>query len=332
MFGLPLGRWSAPRLGIAIVTYKRLNQLQQLVAAIREHTKTPHTLVIAEDGGQDGTVEWGRTEGIQVISGANRGVGWNKNRGLFSLAAKGCDSILLLEDDCHPVEAGWEQSWIEAIRTWHHVSFAHRVVMDDVIAGTGTALDPYVSIRSSGACMAVSAAAFRQVGYFDTRFKGYGIEHKEWTARLLRAGYGMRPVATAEKTINNGRLFITGGLIADALPSHKDKASVVRNREIAKQLKKEPLFRAPWHTMEEREQFLKEIHGAKVTTRIPTVHIYKMLRRSVTPPTPMQPIAGLGARMRTALARARALRSRYGGQLSHPIRAKLPDHKEIAKA
>ncbi|RYZ89602.1 MAG: glycosyltransferase, partial [Proteobacteria bacterium] len=150
------------KLGIGIVTYNRLERLQQVVAAVKAHTTSPFELVVAEDGGDDGTREWCAQEGVRIVSGQNAGVCWNKNRALFALQAMGCDPILLLEDDCFPVETGWDQDWRIATALYGHVSFAHDKLAPWKISGSGRATDPVVNYKSTAQCSSVSGLALAE--------------------------------------------------------------------------------------------------------------------------------------------------------------------------
>ncbi len=56
---------------IVIPTYNKLPLLQQAVAAIRTYTRmdeTPYEIVVADNGSQDGTVEWCRQEGLRFVA------------------------------------------------------------------------------------------------------------------------------------------------------------------------------------------------------------------------------------------------------------------------
>lgn len=265
-----------PGLGIAVITFRRLKALQRTLRRLADCTRSPYELVIAEDGGRDGTVAWCRKHGYRVISGANRGVSWNKNRGLFALASQGCDPIILLEDDCFPVEIGWEADWIRATQLWDHVSYAPKKIFKGVIGGQGTPDDPFVSLRASAQCSTISRRALEAVGYFDTRFTGFGIEHKEWTNRLKALGYGTRVVAVpSDVRIKNedisarrnvsGSLHMVGGLKApNTRSSHRNPTSVARNRITSRALKRAPLFRRPWQDEAEKEAFLRELDAAEI--------------------------------------------------------------------
>ena len=84
-------------LGIGIITYNRRQVLEECIARILKHTKLPYRLLVADDGSPDDTAEVCRKRHIDVITGENRGVCWNKNRALYTLMNyDACDPILLL--------------------------------------------------------------------------------------------------------------------------------------------------------------------------------------------------------------------------------------------
>lgn len=259
-------------LGIGIITYKRRSLLEPLVASVTELTRSPYESVVAEDGSPDGSAVWAREQGLRVISGANRGVAWNKNRALFALAQLGCDPLVLLEDDALPVVRGWERDWVEGTRTWHHLACDPKVERH-AVSGTGTPADPFVSPAATGFCMSVSVTVLDVVGYFDSRFVGYGHEHADWTSRIKRAGYGFQPITLPDGRAFKAQLFLTGGLTLVKVKGTGTKAQAEANREIGRQLAGEPVFRRPWRTPEERASFLAEqaaagIDGASLAAKL----------------------------------------------------------------
>jgi len=253
-----------PALGIAIVTYRRPNRLRRLVEAVATLTATPHRLVIAEDGGGDDAVLWARAEGLTTVTGPNRGVAWNKNRGLFALAALGCDPLVLMEDDVYPAVRGWERDWIDGTRRWGHVAYHDPKIAHRTVSGAGTPEDPYVNPSATAQCLSVSAAVLDDVGYFDSRFTGWGHEHAEWTSRIKGLGHGYKTITLPDGRRPKAQLYLAGGLADDRAPSFRDPEQVRRNLDVAERLNGEPLFRRPWGTAQERHDFLGEQAAAGV--------------------------------------------------------------------
>lgn len=166
-------------LGIGIVTYNRRDVLLGTLDAVLRHTRAPSRLLVADDGSTDGTVEAVHDLRIPVVTGQNAGVAWNKNRVLFAL--RGCDPIILLEDDTRPSAPGWEAPLADGARRWGHVNLAGDWFAHAFVSGAGTADDPILARETSGQCSAFSAEALAWVGYLDTRFKGYGFANTSST-------------------------------------------------------------------------------------------------------------------------------------------------------
>lgn len=246
------------KIGIGIVTYNRLSYMQRVVEGVRANTTSDYELVVADDGSTDGTNEWCLENDVRVVSGENGGVCWNKNRALFALQELGCDPILLLEDDCVPIRIGWDWDWRIATALFGHVAFAHPKLAPWLISGTGTPVDPFVNNKATAQCSSASGLALSQVGFFDTRFKGYGVGHAEWTTRMKRVGYGFRKAIDKEGREVKANLYIEGGLVGDDAPTFKDKANIARNEILFTELKKEAPYRHPWSTDAERLRFLGE--------------------------------------------------------------------------
>lgn len=252
------------RIGIGVVTYNRRPYLELCIKKIQEFTSGDYTLLVADDGSTDDTVEYCKTNKIRVISGKNRGVCWNKNRALFALEALGCDPILLVEDDCFPDQVGWEFEWRVATAVHGHVSYFHPKLAPWTLAGSGTPLDPYVNNKATAQVASISGALLRKVGFFDTRFQGYGVGHAEWTTRVKRAGGGFAFATLPNGARARANLYISGGITANDAPTFKDKDNIRRNEELFEKLKSEPIYRHPWSTEAERDAFAKEMKSINI--------------------------------------------------------------------
>lgn len=252
------------RLGIGIITYNRSDALRTTIASVLRHTSTPFEFVVADDGSTDDTVELLKQQNIPCVTGRNKGISWNRNRILWYLKEeKGCDYILILEDDCFPTTFGWEVPWIEALERYGHVNFMPEITIEidnDITSGSGTATDPFIAPIHQAYCVGYHAKALSYVGYLDVRFEKYGEEHVEHTQRFLRAGYGgLLQYLSPER----GQLFyLRGGL--DTLPSHTHGNPEIarRNQIIHDSIRHEPLYRHPWRTDEQMFEFREEIATA----------------------------------------------------------------------
>jgi glycosyltransferase involved in cell wall biosynthesis len=267
------------QLGIAVVTYSRLQWLKRCLECVVELTTAPHQLVVADDGSSDDTVRWCHENGIIVVTGGNRGVAHNKNRGLLALEALGCDPIFLLEDDLRPGVHGWESEWVAATKLWHHLAFASDMT-ESALAGVGTALDPWASSRTKAMLLTISARALEDVGYFDPRFEGWGHEHAEWTARVKRAGYGYRDVVLPNGKPFKAQLFMNRGMISDEGPSWGTEEQSERNRKVGTAIQNDPVFRVPWRSNRERTEILAEIRTSGVNAEDLAVVLDERAKRS----------------------------------------------------
>jgi glycosyltransferase involved in cell wall biosynthesis len=252
------------RLGIAVVTYRRRDRFEPLMERLQRFTQAPHELVVADDGGGDGTVEWCRARGVRVVTGENYGVARNKNRGLFALASLGCDPILIMEDDVYPNVLGWEADWMDATRRWHHMSYLHPRIAEATVGGAGTPKDPYVNPKATAQLLTISAQALAEVGYLDSRFIGWGHAHGEWTTRIKRAGYGFKAIVLPDGTKPKAQLYLLGGLVDNEGSRWRDEESGARNRALYRQIYPEPVFRRPWRSGQERAAFLAEQREAGI--------------------------------------------------------------------
>jgi GT2 family glycosyltransferase len=245
-------------LGIAVATYRRPELVSRLVDALRALTSTAHELVVCDDHDGRDLRAWSRRRGVRLVAGARRGIAWNKNRGLFALASLGCDPLLLLEDDVCPVRHGWELDWVTATRRWHHLGYQTDIITPFAVGGSGTPADPWVNPAATAQCLSVSADVLTRVGYFDSRFRGYGHEHAEWTTRIKRLGLGFREATLPDGRRVKAQLYLSGGLAGRTSPSHRDERTALANRELQLAITEEPIHRKPWRDEAERNAFLAE--------------------------------------------------------------------------
>ena len=250
-------------LGIAVVSYNRIEGVKNAIKHIEENTVQPFELVVADDGSSDQSSSILRELGYTVVSGRNMGVCWNKNRALFYLAyVKKCSSIILMEDDTWPVAQGWESDWIEAIGYYGHINLAGAWFSQGFVSGSGTPNDPFLSSLFSGQCCGYGAESLSYVGYLDTRFHGYGSGHVEHTRRFIRAGYGGLYVRNGDR-LDLRFLLINSSIKVTRESTYRNEDQVARNEHLLNEIRDESVYRAPWRTDLEMTQFRSEIRGAQ---------------------------------------------------------------------
>jgi glycosyltransferase involved in cell wall biosynthesis len=247
-------------IGIGVVTYNRVDYLRQVIEAVFQYTAEPYCLVVADDGSQDETADLLSDSNITRIGGSNRGIAWNKNRALYTLRHfAGAEVIILLEDDTLPHTFGWEAAWIAAAKKAGYATYAHPKMKESILKGTGTVDDPYACTGITSQCSTVTREALDRVGYFDTRFKGYGVEDGEWSTRLRRCDYGIARVDKDDGGYIKANFMIEGGVHTLDVKTYRDNDSVARNREIYDRIRNEPLPRQAWRDDAEKSTLIHEI-------------------------------------------------------------------------
>ena len=257
--------------GIAIITYRRPNYLRNTLRKIFDHTKVEFDIVVAVDDQEDPeTIAVCQEFDVSVVFGENKGVVWNKNRGLYFLYRReNVDPIIVLEDDTYPISNNWLEKWIEAASRWQHVNYSHPAILHPTqppLAGDGTPANPHVHTILTGQCTAVTREALDTGGFLDTRFRGYGFGHVEWTRRhctlLPRA-----TVAEYARQHPSTFLSITGGLRSETAPTFRNDGDIKRNAKILNDAENERVgFRSPWRSKKEKLELEAEIANARLPT------------------------------------------------------------------
>lgn len=246
------------KIGVAVITYNRLKRLQDNINNIRVFSNENTTLVVADDGSQDGTKAWCDKNNIPCMGEVNTGVVANKNRALYYLhEIEHCDVSILLEDDCTPIAENWDETWALTALAWGHVNFAHKRVISPakLIKGNGEIYSPFISEAVTGQCTATSLAAFEKNGYLNPIFKGYGCGHVEWTQRFLKHGFNGLMGSTL------GFPCINTGLLSEDAPTHKSEDDIQRNRLLKKSLKNNKKYIYPWLNDDEKSIFIQGVNS-----------------------------------------------------------------------
>ncbi|WP_084440634.1 glycosyltransferase family 2 protein [Acetobacter nitrogenifigens] len=261
------------KLGIAITTYNRIDNLLKQIDLIERLSVSDIELVVCDDGSDDETIATLAERGVMTIGGVNRGIAWNKNRGVFYLFNyTDVDAVILMDDDVMPRIHGWDAEWFEAATLYGHVNYVPGSMAPYVIGGGLTAEDVGLSPVVGGMCMGVSREAFARVGFMDVRFGRYGHEHSDYSFRYVRAGYGGF-VKTAEKGPMTYFYVIDGGVRLANLPSTGTPEEASKNNELLAKVANDPVHRMPWKDDEGRDAFLAEFEpmSSRVIPEIETV-------------------------------------------------------------
>ena len=172
------------RIGVGITTYNRANNLRDTLSGVIS-TSTPDVIVVADDGSTDETPDvMAEFPSVTYLRAPNGGIARNKNRLLFRLfAIERCDVVILLEDDTRPILKGWLYDWVRWASLVGCVS-----VGDERYLKPG--MESYQTQQTSAQVWAIHSRVWREIGYLDPRFTGYGYEHAEYQRRAARMGYG----------------------------------------------------------------------------------------------------------------------------------------------
>lgn len=182
-------------IGVGILSFNRLGSLQRLVESIRRYTDLSKTTIFISDESSDHNVkDWlAQQKDVVVISNNKRlGVAGNSNRLIRCLSR--FKYKLLLNDDVEIMHSGWESFYPMAMKKTglHHFCYRQNGIYgatnldvnkwdkNDVIINT-------ITKKPHGSVMAFDDVAFNAVGYFDEQFGQYGMEHIDWSMRVVLA-------------------------------------------------------------------------------------------------------------------------------------------------
>jgi glycosyltransferase involved in cell wall biosynthesis len=183
------------KIGLAVVTYKRLDYLKQCINSLNTYNwGGAKERVVVDDCSNTPEYESYlnelRSSGIMVIQNVeNSGVATSKNHGLTWLWEQGCTDMFLMEDDICMKDSKTCIKYIAYARTKEiqHMSFGLHGVMN-----VGKGFYNYEGIWCYPECIGAFSYYTREVidvvGFMDTNFKN-AWEHVEHTYRIAQYVY-----------------------------------------------------------------------------------------------------------------------------------------------
>ncbi|UKJ78075.1 glycosyltransferase family 2 protein [Azospirillum brasilense] len=249
-------------IGIGVITYNRVDCLAKTIKKIKENTNHSYEIIVADDGSSDDTRLFLEENEINYVTGQNKGISWNKNRALFYLNNfTQADLYFIIEDDSYPIEPEWEAPWVEALHLWGHINLLPPWYQDKIVGGAGVPQDPYICRSLTAQVSAFTKEVISYCGYYDTRFKHYGFEHADHTIRIVKAGYGGRPIPT-ENPHEADFFYLSHGFSVDTGHSYYDEAHVAANGRVLDEVIKDEIHRPAWRGDDEMKEFRREITEA----------------------------------------------------------------------
>lgn len=259
--------------GIGICHYNRLEQLDEIIKAVKNTAPVESRIVVCDDGSdtlilQDikgsiitradkpirdfkGTItadaaRIARKNNVLFLTGPNLGVAANKNRALWAL--QDCQYICILEDDLKPVQKGWFEIYEKAAQLsgiHHFCRVQDKEVPESVSSFSAymkqNNLTPIYGPSPRGDLTFLTGAVVNRIGAFNPRFRGCGYAHGEFSNRVKRGGLINHPLHWVD--IKEARdVFIqlgdtTGGRWD--LNQKDIKRQLQRNAQVQKELEKE---------------------------------------------------------------------------------------------
>jgi GT2 family glycosyltransferase len=184
-------------IGIGILSYNRPASLKRLINSIRGNTNLNRTTIFISDDGSDNKEllpyldELENSGKFVVLKNEKQlGIAGNSNRLLKCLQR--FKNKLLLNDDVQVLSPGWDSFYFKAMKDtgFHH--FCQRTpgvygAKPGVVQKIKGISVSKVTERPHGAVMAMDQEAFDTVGFFDETYGIYGVEHVDWSDRVVQS-------------------------------------------------------------------------------------------------------------------------------------------------
>lgn len=189
-----------------ITTYNRINFLQQTIKtwAQTRNKKYQWTLIVADDGSTDGTIEYLQSLYIPnvkifVLKNQRRGVHHQTNALIKFALCLDFDFGFKSDDDLLFLKPHWDRQYFKAAQQtgYYHLIYydrawgQKRLEVREPIFSKNNLLENYVApTRIQGALWTFNKSVLQNVGFFDTDlFNLCGYGHVDYSLRCCRLGY-----------------------------------------------------------------------------------------------------------------------------------------------
>jgi glycosyltransferase involved in cell wall biosynthesis len=236
--------------GIAILTYNRSNNIDELIEKVQETKPNNCKVVVCDDGSNDDTPRIvSKRKDVSYVRGPNLGVAANKNRALFAL--QDCHFIAMLEDDLFPNETGWFELYESAVcvmETHHFCRIQaddNKKIREECVEGFTEwikqyGLTPLYTKSPRGDFTFLTSKVVKTVGAFNPQFVGAGYAHGEWSDRVHRAGLISHPLRWVDFEETSKKFYQKGDTDGGRwLENQKEIQSQLKaNAKLRRQLRK----------------------------------------------------------------------------------------------
>lgn len=169
------------KIGIGITVHNRNETAKHTIEQIRKYAPKDAKIVVVDDASRI------PFEGADFRFDVNVGIARAKNK-CFELLDD-CDYIFLFDDDCYPVDFGWEKPYIES--GVNHLSFTFDRLANGKQNGNKI-VEHYgllnVFNNPCGCMLFFTRKCLELVGGFNPLYKVYGYEHVDLSVRIHNAG------------------------------------------------------------------------------------------------------------------------------------------------
>lgn len=203
------------KVDIIIVTCNAKNLLKRCIASIHKHTASPHLITVVDNGSNDGTLSFFRTQKDINIIRNNKNLGFSKAMNIGIKKTRN-DLILCLDDDVE-VTYNWLEGLLKYIRNRNTGIVGCKIVYPDgrihaaeyrikprMVVGWGErdiGQKEYVREVDGliGPCWLMKREVVKRIGFFDERFYPCQHEDLDFCIRARLAGF---------KIIYNGKVKV----------------------------------------------------------------------------------------------------------------------------
>lgn len=164
-----------------------------------------------------------------------QGISKTKNECIRLLRLMGCTHLFLSDDDVWPKRGDWYEPYINSGEKHLSLSFQHNSAGDmyanDVFVRAKR--DKYWVYNAPNGCLIyLHSDVVDAVGGYDEDFRIWGLEHRDFSMQVHRAGVTTRPFMDVPNGIDYFHSLDYLGLVNSSVPEHIRAENSARNSEL----------------------------------------------------------------------------------------------------
>jgi len=233
---------------LMMATYNRLDLTKRMLKSLFETTTIPFSLIIVDNGSEDGTVEFLKDyqwpcDAHLIFNEANKGIAVARNQTLKKADEIGTDWFCTIDNDVE-MPKGWLKQCIDILKankSYGGIGVNMEPAPYPIVTRNGCTFQDKPQGNLGTACMVFPKAVHQMLGFFTTEYGLYGEEDADWGMRTRVCGFKLGYIQEMGNHFGDGEVD-TGAYRDFKTESHRRNLAAFNRNCAAYHRRQKPLY------------------------------------------------------------------------------------------